>query len=91
MMSVVNTDRPFGVNTNIQPAKVYEGSWCAVTPKGEDSAYWDACKLNEDRRQHVVAADRGWCNPIPHLVAGCHNEVGILYRFGIKSRQIKGA
>lgn len=52
-------------------AKAAEASWCAVIATSEDSVYWD-CQYRsfEECQPHVLAGNRGWCNPSPYYVPG---------------------
>ena len=52
------------------PVQAYEGPWCAVTNHGNGSAYED-CQYSsfEACRPHVLAGNRGFCNPNPYFVA----------------------
>ena len=54
----------------LQPAKAYEGPWCAVTSGGDGDMHWD-CQYRsiEECRPNVLAGNRGWCNPSPYFVA----------------------
>lgn len=49
-----------------RPALAYEAPWCAVIETGTSNAYWD-CQYNsiEACRSHVLAGNRGFCNPNP--------------------------
>jgi hypothetical protein len=48
-----------------------EAPWCAVINNSEDSVYWD-CQYRsfEECQPHVLAGNRGWCNPSPYYVPG---------------------
>jgi hypothetical protein len=49
-----------------QPAQPAEAPWCAVIELGQGSVYWD-CQYRsvEECAPHVVAGNRGTCNPNP--------------------------
>jgi hypothetical protein len=46
--------------------RAYEAPWCAVISMGRDNSYWD-CQYRsvEECVPHVVAGNRGFCNPNP--------------------------
>ena len=52
-------------------AEAAEAPWCAVINNSEDSVYWD-CQYRsfEECQPHVLAGNRGWCNPSPYYVPG---------------------
>jgi len=64
---------PAGSNTGT--AKAAEAPWCAVINNSEDSVYWD-CQYRsfEDCQPHVLAGNRGWCNPSPYYVPGAADQ-----------------
>ncbi len=55
-----------------QPAAAdyYAAPWCAVVAMGDGDMQWD-CEFRtiEECRPHVLAGNRGWCNPNPYLSA----------------------
>jgi hypothetical protein len=55
------------------PAQAYEAPWCAVVNSGWSSVYWD-CQYSsfEQCRPHILAGNRGFCNPNPRY----HPEQG---------------
>jgi uncharacterized protein DUF3551 len=57
---------------SLQPAAAdfYAAPWCAVIAMGDGDMQWD-CEFRtiEECRPHVVAGNRGWCNPNPYLSA----------------------
>jgi hypothetical protein len=53
-----------------RPAEAYEGPWCAVVSYGNGSSYEDCQYASiEACRPHVLAGNRGFCNPNPRWVA----------------------
>lgn len=56
---------------NAGAARAAEAPWCAVVGTGTESVYWD-CQYQtfEECRPHVLAGNRGWCNPSPYYVPG---------------------
>ena len=56
-------------------AKAAEAPWCAVISTSEDSVYWD-CQYRtfEECQPHVLAGNRGWCNPSPYYVPGAAQQ-----------------
>ncbi|HZP69305.1 MAG TPA: DUF3551 domain-containing protein [Pseudolabrys sp.] len=57
------------------PAGAAEAPWCAVISTSEDSVYWD-CQYRsfEECQPHVLAGNRGWCNPSPYYVPGAAEQ-----------------
>ena len=55
-----------------QPAAAdyYAAPWCAVIAMGDGDMQWD-CEFRtiEECRPHVLAGNRGWCNPNPYFSA----------------------
>ncbi len=55
-----------------QPAAAdyYAAPWCAVVAMGDGDMQWD-CEFRtiEECRPHVLAGNRGWCNPNPYISA----------------------
>lgn len=51
------------------PVRAYEGPWCAMISVGTGSVYED-CQYSsiEACRPHVLAGNRGFCNPNPRWV-----------------------
>jgi hypothetical protein len=44
--------------------------WCAVINLGRGSSYWDCQYASiEQCRPHVIAGNRGFCNPNPEFAA----------------------
>jgi hypothetical protein len=60
----------FGVSSGTAAA-ANNAPWCAVISTTDDSVYWD-CQYRsfEECRPHVLAGNRGWCNPSPYYVPG---------------------
>ncbi|HET9716512.1 MAG TPA: DUF3551 domain-containing protein [Pseudolabrys sp.] len=58
----------FGFQASAAGAK--EAPWCAVIETSKESVYWD-CQYRsiEECRPHILAGNRGWCNPSPYYVA----------------------
>jgi len=59
----------FAVAMGLQMPKSYafgDAPWCAVIELGQGDAYWD-CQYRtvEECVPHVLAGDRGFCNPNP--------------------------
>lgn len=56
----------------LQPAAAdyYAAPWCAVVAMGDGDMQWD-CQFRsiEECRPHVLAGNRGWCNPNPYISA----------------------
>jgi hypothetical protein len=56
----------------LQPAAAdyYAAPWCAVVAMGDGDMQWD-CEFRtiEECRPHVLAGNRGWCNPNPYFSA----------------------
>lgn len=56
----------------LQPAAAdfYSAPWCAVVAMGDGDMQWD-CEFRtiEECRPHVLAGNRGWCNPNPYRSA----------------------
>lgn len=54
----------------LQPAAAdyYAAPWCAVVAMGDGDMQWD-CEFRsiEECRPHVIAGNRGWCNPNPYI------------------------
>jgi hypothetical protein len=47
-------------------AQAGEGPWCAVVEAGTGNMYWDCQYYSvQTCRAHVVAGNRGFCNPNP--------------------------
>jgi len=48
----------------------YAAPWCAVVAMGDGDMQWD-CEFRtiEECRPHVLAGNRGWCNPNPYFAA----------------------
>jgi hypothetical protein len=48
----------------------YAAPWCAVVAMGDGDMQWD-CEFRtiEECRPHVLAGNRGWCNPNPYIAA----------------------
>jgi hypothetical protein len=59
------------VNLGPKGAHASEAPWCAVISTSRDSVYWD-CQYRSfaECQPHVLAGNRGWCNPSPYYVAG---------------------
>jgi hypothetical protein len=53
-----------------RPVQAYEGPWCAIVTLGNGAAYEDCQYFSfEACRPHVLAGNRGFCNPNPRWVA----------------------
>lgn len=47
-------------------ARAQEAPWCAVTSMGTNFLYWDCHYASvEECVPHVIAGNRGFCNPNP--------------------------
>jgi uncharacterized protein DUF3551 len=59
-----------GVGFQPAAADYYAAPWCAVVAMGDGDMQWD-CEFRtiEECRPHVLAGNRGWCNPNPYLSA----------------------
>lgn len=59
----------------LHPAMADEAPWCAVIAMTEDGVYWD-CQYRsfEECRPHVLAGNRGWCNPSPYFTPGATEQ-----------------
>jgi len=52
-----------------RPARAYEAPWCAVIGIGPGEVHWDCqYKSVEECAPHVIAGNRGFCNPNPRYV-----------------------
>ena len=53
-----------------RPAAAYEAPWCAVYGMGANGEIWE-CQYRsvEECAPHVVAGNRGFCNPNPRFQA----------------------
>jgi hypothetical protein len=57
------------ISFEVSQAKAYEGPWCAIQNFGSGSAYEDCQYATlEACRPHVLAGNRGFCNPNPRWV-----------------------
>jgi hypothetical protein len=56
-------------------AQAYEGPWCAVVSYGNGSSYEDCQYASLDAcRPHVLAGNRGFCNPNPRWAGAYPSE-----------------
>ena len=58
-----------GSSLFVPAAKSAEAPWCAVIALGYGQAYWECLYRSiEECRPHVLAGNRGFCNPNPAAV-----------------------
>jgi len=59
-----------GASLQLAAADIYAAPWCAVVAMGDGDMQWD-CEFRtiEECRPHVLAGNRGWCNPNPYISA----------------------
>ena len=60
----------FGLGLQPATADFYAAPWCAVVAMGDGDMQWDCTfRTIEECRPHVLAGNRGWCNPNPYISA----------------------